>query len=134
MGQVRIGATRRDFNAFDAAVVAGLVLLYDLIAGIVITYLTRVGGIVCSDTGCDPPPAQAIHRAAIGLFVFVIAMAVPIIVMLVWRRAIVVVLLAQLIVSVFLIGWATKNLDHAHNNLREICSNAPELAHTRCPG
>jgi hypothetical protein len=132
-GEVQIRAARPHFNPLDAAFVAGLAFIYDIVAFLVIGIPTGVGGIECTDDGCQPPPAHAIHVASIGLVLMVIATAVPVVVALVWRRAIVLVIIVQLAAGALLVGHGIQNLGAAHTNLREICANAPELAHTRCP-
>jgi hypothetical protein len=132
-GEVQIHAGRPHFNLFDAAFVAGLAFVYDLVVGLLIGIPTSVGGIECTDEGCQPPPAHAIHVAAIGLVLLVIATAVPVVVAIIWRRAIVLVIIVQLCAGLILIDHGMQNLAAAHDNLRQICTNAPELAHTRCP-
>jgi hypothetical protein len=131
-GEIEIGAKRSGNAWLDQVIIGLFVVVPDVIGYLVISALTGPGDIVCEATGCSPLPSHQIHVATIGLVLFIALTVLPVLIALLWRRAIIGVIVVQIVAGIIMIHSGVQQLDLAHAKRTELCHNVPTLLGNEC--
>ncbi len=131
-GQIEVGAAPKASHWIDQVVIGAMLVVLDLIGFLAIGESTSPRNIDCSETACSPTPGHQVHLALLGLVLFIALTVIPVVIAVGIRRAMIGVVIVQLVMGLIMINFGAQQLSKSHANLRQLCRTVPELVRADC--